>query len=107
MRRPRRKLRPPRQDRSCPPKEPPPAPGLDRAGGGKILHTDRGVQDLGRPGCGCGAAGRLFPGDRRHYHARARHRSTGLFVGPLGRDETGVALLQVRSLGFKEAFLKN
>ena len=30
-----------------------------------------------------------------------------LFVGPLGRDETGVALLQVRSLGFKEAFLKN
>ncbi|NLJ46360.1 MAG: SPOR domain-containing protein [Treponema sp.] len=30
-----------------------------------------------------------------------------LFVGPLGRDETGVALLRVRSLGFKEAFLKN
>ena len=30
-----------------------------------------------------------------------------LFVGPLGRDETGVALLKIRSLGFKEAFLKN
>lgn len=30
-----------------------------------------------------------------------------LFVGPLGRDEMGVALLRVRSLGFKEAFLKN
>lgn len=30
-----------------------------------------------------------------------------LFIGPLGRDETGVALLRVRSLGFQEAFLKN
>lgn len=30
-----------------------------------------------------------------------------LFVGPLARDETGVALLHVRSLGFKDAFLKN
>ena len=30
-----------------------------------------------------------------------------LLVGPLGRDETGVALLKVQSLGFKGAFLKN
>jgi cell division protein FtsN len=29
-----------------------------------------------------------------------------IFVGPLGRDESGMALLRVRSLGFKDAFLK-
>lgn len=29
-----------------------------------------------------------------------------LFIGPLGRDETGVALVKIRSLGFKDAFLK-
>jgi len=29
-----------------------------------------------------------------------------LFIGPLGRDETGVALVQVKSLGFRDAFLK-
>jgi hypothetical protein len=29
-----------------------------------------------------------------------------IFVGPLGRDESGIALLRVRSLGFKDAFLK-
>jgi len=29
-----------------------------------------------------------------------------IFVGPMGRDESGMALLRVRSLGFKDAFLK-
>jgi len=29
-----------------------------------------------------------------------------LFVGPLGRDETGVVLVRVKSFGFKDAFLK-
>lgn len=33
-------------------------------------------------------------------------RTWKIFVGPLGRDESGLALLRVRSLGFRDAFLK-
>jgi hypothetical protein len=29
-----------------------------------------------------------------------------LFVGPLGRDESGVVLIKIRSLGFKDAYVR-
>ncbi|TFG84488.1 MAG: SPOR domain-containing protein, partial [Spirochaetales bacterium] len=29
-----------------------------------------------------------------------------VYIGPLSRDESGVALVRVRSLGYKDAFLK-
>lgn len=38
--------------------------------------------------------------------ARSNSKIWRIFVGPLGRDESGMALLRVRSLGFKDAFLK-
>jgi cell division septation protein DedD len=30
-----------------------------------------------------------------------------VFVGPLSRDESGVALVRVRAMGYKDAFLKS
>jgi hypothetical protein len=51
------------------------------------------------------AMSRKYPMTYQEYEARGK-RFMRLYVGPLRKDEGGIVLFQVKSLGYKDAFLK-